>query len=59
MTKGVNIVIYALGSHAKFKMMFLEDMKKVIDNIEAFKQKSHREPYLYITGILHPQFWDL
>lgn len=54
--------IYALGSHAKFKMMTLDQMDKVIENIETFKKKSNREPYLYITGgdpILHPQFWDL
>ena len=37
-------------------------MDKVIENIETFKIKSNREPYLYITGgdpILHPQFWNL
>ena len=54
--------IYALGSHAKFKMMTLSDMDKVLSNIETFAIKSKRTPYLYITGgdpILHPQFWDL
>ena len=54
--------IYALGSHAEFKMMTSEQMDKVIENIETFKIKSNREPYLYITGgdpILHPQFWNL
>ncbi len=54
--------IYALGSHATFKMMTVEQMKTVIDNIERFKRKSNREPYMYITGgdpILHPDFWTL
>ena len=54
--------IYALGSHAKFSMMCLTDMSKVLDNIGAFAKKSNLSPYLYITGgdpILHPQFWDL
>ena len=54
--------IYALGSHAKFKMMTLSDMSKVLLNIETFAKKSGRSPYLYITGgdpILHPQFWEL
>ncbi|MBR1624425.1 MAG: radical SAM/SPASM domain protein, ACGX system [Clostridia bacterium] len=54
--------IYALGSHAQFKMMTSEQMDTVILNIEEFKRKSGREPYLYITGgdpLLHPQFWNL
>lgn len=54
--------IYALGSHAKFKMMTVSDMRKVLDNIETFGRKADRKPYLYITGgdpILHPQFWTL
>lgn len=54
--------IYALGSHAKFKEMTLEDMRTVITNIKTFCAKAERLPYLYITGgdpILHPQFWIL
>ena len=54
--------IYALGSHARFKEMSIEDMKVVLDNIKTFCSKANREPYLYITGgdpILHPRFWDL
>lgn len=54
--------IYALGSHAQFKMMDYKDMVKVLDNIKLFCKKASRIPYLYITGgdpILHPQFWDL
>lgn len=54
--------IYALGSHAKFKEMSVEDMDMVISNIQAFGRRANRQPYLYITGgdpILHPQFWTL
>lgn len=54
--------IYALGSHAKFKQMKVDDMVRVLDNIEDFGRKAHRQPYLYVTGgdpILHPQFWTL
>ncbi|MBM6994023.1 MAG: radical SAM/SPASM domain protein, ACGX system [Prevotella sp.] len=54
--------IYALGSHAQFKQMAVADMVTVLDNIEDFGRKAHRQPYLYITGgdpILHPQFWTL
>ena len=54
--------IYALGSHAKFKEMALEDMVTVIENCKTFCEKAGRLPYLYITGgdpILHPQFWTL
>ena len=54
--------IYALGSHAKFKQMNVDDMVRVLDNIEDFGRKAHRQPYLYVTGgdpILHPQFWTL
>lgn len=54
--------IYALGSHAKFKEMSLEDMITVIENAKAFCKKAERLPYFYITGgdpILHPQFWLL
>ena len=54
--------IYALGSHAKFKEMPLEDMVTVIENCKHFCEKAGRIPYLYITGgdpILHPQFWSL
>lgn len=54
--------IYALGSHAKFKMMTVSDMRKVLDNIKTFGRKADRKPYLYITGgdpILYPQFWTL
>lgn len=28
--------IYALGSHAKFKMMSVEEMRTVLDNIDTF-----------------------
>lgn len=54
--------IYALGSHAKFKMMSVDAMTRALDNIETFGRKADRKPYLYITGgdpILHPQFWTL
>lgn len=54
--------IYALGSHAKFQEMALEDMVTMIENCKTFCQKAGRLPYLYITGgdpILHPQFWAL
>lgn len=54
--------IYALGSHAQFKEMALDDMDTVIANIQTFCEKAHRLPYLYITGgdpILHPRFWTL
>jgi len=54
--------IYALGSHAKFKQMSVEDITRVLDNIEDFGRKTNRKPYLYVTGgdpILHPQFWTL
>ncbi len=54
--------IYALGSHAIFKQMPLDDMGRVLDNIETFGRKAHRQPYLYVTGgdpILHPDFWKL
>jgi len=54
--------IYALGSHAKFKEMAVEDMVKVIDNCQTFCEKAGRLPYFYITGgdpILHPRFWTL
>lgn len=54
--------IYALGSHAKFQEMSLEDMKIVLANIQTFCRKANRLPYLYITGgdpVLHPQFWEL
>ena len=54
--------IYALGSHAKFRQMATEDMRKVLDNIETFGRKAGRKPYLYITGgdpILHLHFWTL
>ncbi len=54
--------IYALGSHAKFKMMSVEEMRTVLDNIDTFCRKAQRLPYLYITGgdpVLHPQFWTL
>ena len=54
--------IYALGSHAKFKEMALEDMVTVMENCKTFCEKAGRLPYLYITGgdpILHPQFWTL
>ena len=52
--------IYALGSHAKFQEMALEDMVTVIENCKTFCQKAGRLPYFYITGgdpILHPDFW--
>ena len=48
--------IYALGSHAKFQAMALEDM------VRAFCRRAGRLPYFYLTGgdpILHPQFWQL
>ena len=54
--------IYALGSHAKFKEMAMEDMLTVIENCQTFCKKAGRLPYFYITGgdpILHPQFWTL
>lgn len=54
--------IYALGSHAKFQAMALEDMVRVIENCQAFCRKAGRLPYFYLTGgdpILHPQFWQL
>ena len=54
--------IYALGSHAKFQEMALEDMVRVIENCQAFCRKAGRLPYFYLTGgdpILHPQFWRL
>ena len=54
--------IYALGSHAKFQAMALEDMVWVIENCQAFCRKAGRLPYFYLTGgdpILHPQFWQL
>ena len=54
--------IYALGSHAKFQEMALEDMVRVIENCQAFCRKAGRLPYFYLTGgdpILHPQFWQL
>ena len=54
--------IYALGSHARFQEMALEDMLTVIRNCQTFCEKAGRLPYFYITGgdpILHPQFWTL
>lgn len=54
--------IYALGSHAKFREMAVEDMVKVIGNCRTFCKKAGRMPYFYLTGgdpILHPQFWTL
>jgi radical SAM/SPASM domain protein of ACGX system len=42
--------------------MSLENMKKVIANIEDMCERLERTPYFYITGgdpILHPNFWDL
>lgn len=54
--------IFALGSHAKFKQAKLDEMQRILDNIETFGRKAGRKPYLYITGgdpILHPQFWTL
>lgn len=54
--------IYALGSHAKFQEMAVEDMSTVIQNCQTFCKKAGRLPYFYITGgdpILHPQFWTL
>lgn len=54
--------IYALGSHAKFQAMALEDMVRVIENCQAFCRRAGRLPYFYLTGgdpILHPQFWQL
>jgi MoaA/NifB/PqqE/SkfB family radical SAM enzyme len=42
--------------------MSLEDMKKVIANIEDMCNRLQRTPYFYITGgdpILHPDFWSL
>ena len=54
--------IYALGSHAKFQAMALEDMIRAIENCQAFCRKAGRLPYFYLTGgdpILHPQFWQL
>lgn len=54
--------IYALGSHAKFKEMAVENMVKVIDNCQTFCEKAGRLPYFYITGgdpVLHPRFWEL
>lgn len=54
--------IYALGSHAKFQEMAIEDMMTVIENCQTFCKKADRLPYMYITGgdpILHPQFWTL
>lgn len=54
--------IYALGSHAKFREMALEDMVTVIERCQDFCRKAGRLPYFYITGgdpVLHPQFWEL
>lgn len=54
--------IYALGSHAKFRQMSVDGMRRVLDNIETFGRKASRQPYLYLTGgdpILHPAFWTL
>ena len=54
--------IYALGSHAKFRDMAVEDMVKVIENCRTFCKKAGRMPYFYLIGgdpILHPQFWTL
>ena len=42
--------------------MSLENMKKIITNIEDMCKQLGRTPYLYITGgdpILHPNFWEL
>ena len=42
--------------------MSLQDIDKVIFNIQKFKEKSGREPYIYLTGgdpILHKDFWTL
>lgn len=54
--------IYALGSHAKFKEMTLDDMDRTILQIESFCERAERLPYIYLTGgdpILHPMFWTL
>ena len=42
--------IYALGSHAKFQAMALEDMIRAIENCQAFCRKAGRLPYFYLTG---------
>jgi radical SAM/SPASM domain protein of ACGX system len=42
--------------------MTLDDMKRVIANIEDMCDRLERTPYFYITGgdpILHPDFWKL
>ncbi len=38
--------IYALGSHAKFQEMALEDMVKVIENCQTFCEKAWRLPHM-------------
>lgn len=51
--------IYALGSHAQFKVMPLDDMRLVLSNISTFGRKAQCQPYLYLTGgdpLLHPDF---
>ena len=42
--------IYALGSHAKFQEMALEDMVTVLENCKTFCQKAGRCPICTSPG---------
>lgn len=54
--------IFSEGKCSELLSMNLDDMKKVILNIEDMCAQLNRTPYFYITGgdpVLHPDFWDL
>lgn len=54
--------IFSDGKCKQLQSMNIENMKKVISNIENMCNRLERTPYFYITGgdpLLHPDFWRL
>lgn len=54
--------IFSDGKCKQLQSMNIENMKKVISNIENMCNRLERTPYFYITGgdpLLHPDFWQL
>lgn len=54
--------IFSEGKCSELISMSVENMKRVISNIEDMCERLNRTPYFYITGgdpILHPDFWEL
>ena len=54
--------IFAEGKCVTLKRMSMDEMRRVLADIEAMCEELGRTPYIYLTGgdpILHPSFWEL